>query len=123
MSRARVVSASYIACVRLVASSALALLVCISESQAAILPDGRSVTPVGFTIPVENFASSEALSPDKTLLAVLTQDDGANAAIEIITVGEHTMMSSRLSVPFATAMVWTSDGLYVSRGYSGNISR
>src|SRR5579871_6865812 len=89
------------------------VLGCATIAQAAILPDGRAVTPAGFTIPVENFASSEALSPDGTLLAVLSQDDGA---IDIITIGEHTKMSDRLKVPFATGMTWTKDGLYVTRG-------
>src|SRR5579864_4637878 len=91
-----------------------------SAGHGATLPDGRAVTPVGFTIPVENFASSEALSPDGKFLAVLSQDGGA---IDVITIGEHSMISGRVSVPFATAMVWTGDGLYVARGYSGNISR
>lgn len=101
-----------------VAVSTMALAV--AAASAATLPDGRSVTPVGFTIPVENFASSEALSPDGTLLAVLSQELGA---VDIITIGEHTMMSDRLSVPYATRMAWTKDGLYVARGYSGAISR
>src|SRR5579872_5292416 len=96
------------------------VLGCATIAQAAVLPDGRAVTPAGFTIPVENFASSEALSPDGTLLAVLSQDDGA---IDIITIGEHTKMSDRLNVPFATGMTWTKDGLYVTRGFSGMLSR
>ena len=91
-----------------------------ASARAATLPDGRTVTPAGFTIPVENFASSEALSPDGTRLAVLSQDGGA---IDVITIGEHAMMSDRLSVPFATTMAWTKDGLYVARGYSGAIAR
>src|SRR5579872_1340402 len=91
-----------------------------ASAGAATLPDGRTVTPVGFTMPVENFASSEALSPDGTRLAVLSQDAGA---IDVFTIGEHVMMSDRLSVPFATTMAWTKDGLYVARGYSGAIAR
>ena len=85
-----------------------------------MLPDGRSLTPVGFTWPVEGFASSEAMSPDGTLLAVLAQDWGA---IDIFVVGEHTQEVGRLSTPYATAMTWTKDGLFVARGYSGAISR
>jgi len=91
-----------------------------ASAGAATLPDGRSITPAGFTIPVENFASSELLSPDGTRLAVLSQGGGA---IDVITIGEHAMMSDRLAAPFATAMAWTKDGLYVARGYSGAISR
>ncbi len=104
----------------LLALATAALILFVSAASAATLPDGRSVTPVGFTIPVENFASSEALSPDGALLAVLSQDGGA---IDIITIGEHTMTSNRISVPYASAMTWTKDGLYVARGYSGAISR
>lgn len=98
----------------------MVLVLFVSAGHAATLPDGRAVTPVGFTIPVENFASSEALSPDGKFLAVLSQDGGA---IDVITIGEHSMMSGRVSMPSATAMTWTRDGLYVARGYSGSISR
>jgi len=98
----------------------ISTLLVASASGAATLPDGRSITPVGFTTPVEGFASSEALSPDGTLLAVLSEDGGA---IDVIVLGEHTQQVGRISVPWATAMVWTKDGLYVARGYSGNISR
>lgn len=91
-----------------------------SAATAAMVPDGRSLTPAGFTIPVEGFATSEALSPDGTFLAVLSQDGGA---VDVIVVGEHTQQVGRLSVPWATAMAWTTDGLYVARGYSGAISR
>ncbi len=87
---------------------------------AATLPDGRTITPAGFTTPVEGFASSEALSPDGTLLAVLSQDGGA---IDIIGVGEDSRLVDRLSTPFATQMTWTKDGLYVTRGFTGAISR
>lgn len=90
-----------------------------SSTGWATLPDGRSVTPAGFTVPVEGFASSEAMSPDGKLLAVLSQD---GQAIDIVLVGEHTQLIQRLAVPWATAMAWTSDGLYVSRGYGGVIS-
>ena len=99
-------------CVALVATMALA--------SAATLPDGRLITPVGFTTPVEGFASSEAMSPDGQLLAVLSQDGGA---IDVILVGEDSRLVERLSTPFATAMTWTKDGLYVTRGFTGNISR
>ena len=99
---------------------ALASALAAGAACAATLPDGRSVTPAGFTTPVEGFASSEAISPDGTLLAVLSQDGGA---IDVIAVGEHTQLVQRLVVPWATAMTWTKDGLYVSRGYSGAISQ
>jgi YVTN family beta-propeller protein len=84
------------------------------------LPDGRTVTPVGFTVPVEGFASSEALSPDGAYMAALSQEDGA---VDVILLGEDSYTVSRLSVPWATGMAWTKDGLYVTRGYSGAISR
>ena len=86
----------------------------------SLLPDGRSVTPIGFTIPVEGFASSETLSPDGRWLAVLSQDGGA---IDVIAVGEDAREVDRLSVPWATGMTWTQDGLYVTRGYTGAVSR
>ena len=95
-------------------------LVCLAAAHAASVPDGRPLTPVGFTIPVEGFASSEALSPDGKTLAVLSQDGGA---IDIIVLGEDSRLVDRLAAPFATGMTWTSDGLYVTRGYTGAISR
>jgi YVTN family beta-propeller protein len=86
----------------------------------SLLPDGRSVTPIGFTIPVEGFASSEAMSPDGKWIAVLSQDGGA---VDVIAVGEDARQVDRLSVPFATGMTWTNDGIYVTRGYTGLVSR
>ncbi|MBV8594985.1 MAG: hypothetical protein JOZ50_01925, partial [Candidatus Eremiobacteraeota bacterium] len=76
------------------------LLACIvlmagGSAFAASLPDGRTVTPIGFTIPVEGFASSEALSPDGKVLAVLSQDGGA---IDVIVLGEDSRIIDRLSV-------------------------
>ncbi len=108
----RIMKSLVATCVALVATMALA--------SAATLPDGRLITPVGFTTPVEGFASSEAMSPDGQLLAVLSQDGGA---IDVILVGEDSRLVDRLSTPFATAMTWTKDGLYVTRGFTGNISR
>jgi DNA-binding beta-propeller fold protein YncE len=84
------------------------------------LPDGRLVTPVGYTIPVEGFASSLALSPDKRYLAVLSQQGGA---IDVLLLGEDSRLVARLAVPWATGMAWTADGLFVTRGYSGLVSR
>src|SRR5471030_2185553 len=86
----------------------------------SLLPDGRSVTPIGFTIPVEGFASSEAMSPDGKWIAALSQDGGA---VDVISVGEDARQVDRLSVPFATGMTWTTDGLFVTRGYTGLVSR
>ena len=84
------------------------------------LPDGRSVTPAGFVIPVEGFASSEAMSPDGQWIAVLSQD---GQAVDVIAVGEDARLVDRLAAPFASGMTWTKDGLYVSRGYTGAVSR
>src|ERR1700736_2503150 len=108
----RIMKSLVATCIALVATMALA--------SAAPLPDGRLITPVGFTTPVEGFASSEAMSPDGQLLAVLSQDGGA---IDVIRVGEDSRLVDRLSTPFATAMTWTKDGLYVTRVFTGNISR
>lgn len=85
-----------------------------------MLPDGRIVTPAGFTIPVEGFASSMAMSPDGKWLAVLSQDGGA---VDVIATGEDAHLVDRLPTPFASGMTWTSDGLYVTRGYTGLVSR
>lgn len=106
--------------IRSIIFGAFAITIAATGVGAATLPDGRSVTPAGFTTPVEGFASSEAMSPDSKLLAVLSQD---GAAIDVILVGEHTQLVQRLAVPWATTMTWTKDGLYVARGYSGSISR
>ena len=86
---------------------------------SAVLPDGRSVTPAGFTIPVESFATAATLSPDGRWLAVLSVDAGA---IDLIAT-DRSVLAERLSVPSATAIAWTSDGLYVARGYTGIVAR
>jgi len=98
-----------------------AVLVLPSEASAlGTLPDGRVVTPTGFTIPVEGFASSEAMSPDGLWIAVLSQDGGA---IDVLSTGEDARTVDRLQVPWATGMTWTADGLFVTRGYAGTIAR
>ena len=104
------------------AATVLALICCAPKAALSLglLPDGRTVTPTGFTIPVEGFASSEAMSPDGAWLAVLSQDGGA---IDLIAVGEDAHEVARLSVPYASGMTWTTDGLYVTRGFTGSISR
>jgi len=107
----------------LAATACAAAIVTAGHSGAAaysLLPDGRSVTPIGFTIPVEGFASSEAMSPDGKWIAVLSQDGGA---VDVIAVGEDARQVDRLSVPFATGMAWTIDGIFVTRGYTGLVSR
>ena len=86
---------------------------------SAVLPDGRSVTPAGFTIPVESFASAAVLSPDGRWLAVLSVDAGA---IDLIAT-DRSVLADRLAVPSASALAWTADGLYVARGYTGTIAR
>ena len=83
------------------------------------LPDGRIVAPAGFTIPVESFASSATLSPDRRWLAVVAQDAGA---IDIIATN-RSAIAARLVVAEATGLAWTSDGLYIAGGYSGRITR
>lgn len=99
-----------------------ALLLALSAAvpgRATILPDGRSLDPAGFTIPVEGFASSEALSPDGKWLAVLAQDGGA---VDIISTAD-SRWHDRLAIPSASGMTWTSDGLFVTRGYTGTVAR
>jgi YVTN family beta-propeller protein len=85
----------------------------------ATLPDGRTVTPAGFTIPVEGFASDEALSPDRRWLAVVCEGGGA---VDVIST-ETSVLADRLALPSADALAWTSDGLYVARGYTGIVAR
>jgi hypothetical protein len=89
-----------------------------SEALVATLPDGRTVAPAGFGIPVESVASQVALSPDGKWLAVLV--DGA--AVDVYSTDSSTL-SSRLAVPNATRMLWTATGLYVAQGYTGAIAR
>lgn len=98
------------------------LTVCAGTADAlsASLPDGSVVSPVGFTTPVESFASAEALSPDRGLLAVLSSDAGA---LDILSLANKGGLIERLRVPGATSLAWTSDGLYVACGYAGSIAR
>ncbi len=100
---------------------ALALLTgaCAAPLGAALLPDGRTVAPDGFTIPVENFASDAAASPDGRWLAVLAEAAGA---VDLISLADSTL-AARLPLPSATGIAWTADGLYVTRGYTGAVSR
>ncbi|MBV8581132.1 MAG: hypothetical protein JOZ86_10940, partial [Candidatus Eremiobacteraeota bacterium] len=97
-----------------------AVLIAAPAHGATVIPDGRSVSPVGFTIPVEGFASSEALSPDGRWLAVLAQDGNA---VDVLSMTSRPGLAERLSVQTATGMSWTTDGLFVTRGYSGTIAR
>ena len=106
--------------IRIVLSTVAALGLFGSSAQATtLIPDGRSIAPAGFTIPVEGFAAASALSPDGKWLAVLSLDGGA---IDVISTAKSTL-AERLAVPSASGMTWTTDGLYVTRGYTGLISR
>ncbi len=108
-------------CISACAALAAALMLSASAADAlGLLPDGRSVTPTGFTIPVEGFASSAVLSPDGRWIAVLSQDGNA---VDVLATGEDARLVDRLSAPFASGLTWTADGLYVTRGFSGYISR
>ncbi|MGP6157633.1 MAG: YncE family protein, partial [Vulcanimicrobiaceae bacterium] len=107
----------------LAAAFLLSPLLCGSSVGAAtaVLPDGRGLSPAGFTIPVEGFASALALSPDERWLAVLGAGSGA---IDVLSIDdERPGLVTRLVLPSATGLTWTSDGLYVSCGYSGRIAR
>ena len=97
----------------------LALCATAPADSNALVPDGRRIAPAGFTVPVEGFASQSVLSPDGNWLAVLALDRGA---IDII--GTHdSILASRLVVPHATGLAWTTDGFFVSGGYTGEIAR
>ncbi|MBC5800286.1 MAG: bifunctional YncE family protein/alkaline phosphatase family protein [Candidatus Eremiobacteraeota bacterium] len=89
------------------------------DAATAVLPDGRTIGPAGFTVPVEGFASNAVLSPDGAYVAVLSADGGA---IDVIDTRE-SLLTERLAVPSATDLAWTTDGLYVTRGYTGKIAR
>jgi len=91
----------------------------LAPAESGTLPDGRVVAPAGFTIPVASFASSAVLSPDGKWLAVLCQDAGV---VEIVDTHESVLVD-RLRVPSATGVTWTTDGLYVTGGYTGQIER
>jgi YVTN family beta-propeller protein len=102
-------------------ATTLALCVAAGAATAApiLLPDGRSIEPAGFTVPVEGFASAAVLAPDGKWLAVLAQDGGA---VDLISTS-RSVLRERLAIPSATGIAWTSDGLYVTRGYTGTIAR
>ena len=107
--------------VRAVSASTLFITLC-STSPAganALIPDGRAISPVGFTIPVESFASQCVLSPDGKWLAVLALDRGAIDFIDT----HDSILADRLVVPHATSLAWTTDGLFVSGGYTGKVAR
>lgn len=84
---------------------------------SATLPDGRTIAPTGFTIPVEGFPSNAVLSPDGGYLAVVSQDGGA---IDVLDTRE-SLLVERLKAPSVTNVAWTTDGLFLSRGYTGKI--
>jgi DNA-binding beta-propeller fold protein YncE len=90
-----------------------------AASAGALLPDGRTVAPEGFTIPVEGFATDAAASPDGAWLAVLAEGAGA---VDIISTSD-SILATRLPLAGATGLTWTGDGLYVTRGYAGTVSR
>jgi YVTN family beta-propeller protein len=109
---------------RMLIAACASLVACALSTAVALaygsLPDGRTVDPAGHIIPVEGFASSFTMSPDGQWIAVLSQDGGA---IDVLSVGEDAMQVDRIPAPFATGLTWTADGLYVSRGYTGIVSR
>ncbi len=86
------------------------------------IPDGRSVAPAGFTIPVGDFASAAIGSPDGRFLAVLCQGTKGNGSVEIIE-RRRSVLLQRLDMPGASALAWTTDGLYIARGYTGIVAR
>jgi YVTN family beta-propeller protein len=89
------------------------------DASVVTLPDGRTIAPIGFTIPLEGFVSSQVLSPDGRWLAALSQD---GEAVDLVDLGD-SRLAARLAVGAATGMTWTSDGLYITCGYTGTIAR
>ncbi len=83
------------------------------------LPDGRRISPAGFTIPVEGFAAAAVLSPDGNDLAVVGMSVDA---VDIVGL-KNSVLVDRLPVTGASAVAWTADGIYVARGYDGTIAR
>ena len=90
-----------------------------ARALTVVIPDGRTISPAGFTVPVEYFANRVALSPDGRWLAVLAQGAGALNVIATAT----SALAERIAIPEATGMTWSADGLYVTRGYTGAIAR
>jgi len=64
------------------------------------------------------FPSNGVLSPDGSNFAVVSQD---GAAIDILDTRESQMVE-RLKAPAASDLTWTTDGLFVSLGYTGKIA-
>jgi DNA-binding beta-propeller fold protein YncE len=85
----------------------------------ATIPDGRTIAPAGFTVPVESFVTDLALSPDGALLAALSVD---GHAVDVIDT-KASVLVDRLALDAATGLAWTPDGLYVAQGYTGRIAR
>ena len=104
--------AAFLVCILLAMSSVLPV-------NAVTIPDGRALTPAGFTVPVDSFVTDEVLSPDGNWLAVVGQGSGA---VDVISTHD-SRLKARLPIPGATAAAWTRTGLYVARGYSGRVSR
>lgn len=91
----------------------------IARGNESVIPDGRTIAPAGFTIPVEGFPTVLSLSPDGALLAVLSLDGHAVDVLD----SHASVLVDRLVLPSATGMTWTPDGLYVAQGYRGTVAR
>lgn len=120
----------------LAAASALATLIVLVVSVAVVrgavpsrvwlstqIPDGRTVAPVGFTIPFDGFPGSVAMSPDKKYVAVASLGDGNS--LEVISAQyAQDRVVQHIDLPALWGgLVWASDGLYAAGGYSGTIYR
>jgi len=86
-----------------------------AETAKAVLPDGRTITPVGFTIALSGgFPGMVALSPDGSFLAV--GDEQNPAAVDVVNV-QSARILQRVNLPGVWGgMVWTKDALFVSSG-------
>jgi len=92
-------------------------------SWIAILPDGRTIAPAGFGIPVNDFPSQVVLAPDKKAVVVLEQTGWSGAGFDVVTTTLGGRIEEHVDVPDASRLLWTSDTLYVACGYDGTIAR
>jgi YVTN family beta-propeller protein len=97
---------------------ALACSLSPATAREGALPDGRPIAPAGFTSPLEGFADAAAISPDREWFAVAAPDTGT---VDIVATHAKKAASfvARFSLGAASGILWTTDGLFVSSGYSG----
>src|ERR1700730_17886589 len=62
------------------------------------IPDGRTVSPVGYIVPLGYFPTASAISADGKYLAILDQDSG-NSQVEIVDLHYGTKIVQHFDVP------------------------